>query len=107
MNRKIANIKFQPDYLATMRLINHMIKKEKSISGSVVIGKEYAEYYKDKIERMLQPDFIDMMILEKLKKKVVLDLEFIREDNKKRFANKHTFDNDIMMSMILDFIISL
>jgi hypothetical protein len=104
---KVNNIKFQPDYFETMRLIDLMISKEVSISGSVVIGKKYAEYYKEKIEKMLQPDYIDLMLLEELKKKVVVDLEYIREDNQKRFASKNTFDNDRMMSMILDFILSI
>ena len=57
---------------------------------------------------MLSSEYIDKDILKKLSEDVRVDLEFIRADCKKRaFCSEHVQDNNNMMSMILDFILTL
>ena len=109
VNRTSNSVKQQLDYIITMRLIDNMLKKENTNppKGSIIIGMEYANIYMNMINMMLCMEYVDMNILEELSNKVRGDLEFISSDSKKRVKSQHTIDNDNMMSMILDFILSL
>ena len=97
----------QLDYIQTMKLINEMLVKPNNNLGSVQIGQKYATFYLEKINQMLLTEYIDREILEELKIKVKNDLEDVRNDCKHRINHKDVNDNNHMMSMILDFILTL
>ena len=97
----------QADYIQTMKLINEMLSKTNNNLGSVQIGQKYAKFYLENINQMLNSEYINIQFLNELKKIVVIDLEFIRDDCNKRINHKDVNDNNYMMSMILDFILSL
>jgi hypothetical protein len=98
------NIKEQIDYKIMIDCINKILEK-KPISGSIILGKKYAKFYLEEINKMLE--FGDRDILEMLTKKVEPDLEFIRKDCANRIYNEDVQDNNNMMSIILDFILTL
>ena len=52
---KSSDVKNQTDYKVTMNLINSMLDKVTPIPtpGSIIIGKQYAKQYGDKITQML------------------------------------------------------
>ena len=103
----------QLDYIQTMKLIEYMLAKTSNKIGSVILGKEYALYYKTEISKLLESEYINIEILNELKLKVVIDLETIRNDCKRRFSYTddnnvcNVADNNYMMSMISDFILTL
>ena len=104
-------IKEQIDYKIMIDSINKILEK-KPISGSIILGKKYANFYLQEINKMLEFDDKDVVrvredILEMLTKKVEPDLEFIRKDCANRFYNEDVQDNNNMMSIILDFILTL
>ena len=104
-------IKKQLDYVQVQTHLNTMLKITPS-SGSQKIGVEYATFYKESIDNMLQNEKVDVNILKLLQKKVHEDLIFIRNDRKFRSGNHPMTDaqtrmNDIMMSLIMDFIATL
>lgn len=103
------SVKQQIDYIVMMNHIDNMLKKTNTNPpmGSIIIGKEYANDYMNEINKMLETEYINMTILKELSNKVLYDLNFIRADCKKRFSSQHTQDNDNMMSIILDFILTL
>ena len=84
-----------------------MLTKTNTSLGSVQIGQKYATFYLEKINQMLLTENIDTEILEELKIMVKNDLEYIRNECKYRINNKDVNDNNHMMSMILDFILTL
>ena len=106
------------DYLYTMDHINTMRKlneKPKPIAGSFEFGLQYANFYYDKINKMLEKEHVDMEVLKELQSLVHIDLKKVRADAKERVANSfapeftyvQTKKNDGMMSMIMDFIATL
>ena len=107
--RTSESVKNQEDYNIMIEHINKMINKENTNppSGSIILGIRYANDYLNEITKMLETEYVDMIILNELSKKVVKDLEFIRADCKKRFSTQNTMDNNIMMGIILDFILTL
>ena len=52
-------------------------------------------------------EFVDIEILKDARVTVKQDLELIIEDSNRRFFSHHIKENQHMMSMILDFILSL
>jgi hypothetical protein len=56
---------------------------------------------------MLSGEYIDTDMLLDMRQNVKKDFEFIIEDCNKRFYTYHIAENRKMMSMILDFILSL
>ena len=111
MNRRTSeSVKHQPDYLIMKGYIDAMINKEtpSSTPGSIILGKKYATMYRNEINNMLSSEYLDETVLQELYKKVMPDLQCIREDCKKRmYWSKDVSDNDHMMSMIVDFIVTL
>lgn len=108
-----ASIKKQLDYFYTIDMINDMLSKE-AITGSHKLGTKYALFYKEQIEKMLSGETIDKLILLSLQDKVKEDLTFIKNDKQERMSNfpnnytqEQTNKNIYMMSMILDFILTL
>lgn len=105
---KSLTIKEQTDYKKMMEYINKMVNKKESPAGSVILGKKYANFYLNEINEMLSLEDIDKNIFTKLSEKVSPDLIFIREDCQRRmYWSEDVQDNDNMMSMITDFILSL
>lgn len=106
---KSSDIKLQRDYLITMDLIKNMLDKftPTPTPGSILVGKKYATLYQDKITKMLSNEFVDMEILNDARVTVREDLELIIQDSNRRFFSHHIKENQQMMSMILDFILSL
>ena len=109
MSIKSSGVKLQPDYLVTMNLINKMLDKvtPTPTPGSILVGKQYAVKYNDNITKMLSGEYIDTDMLLYMRQNVKKDLDFILEDCNKRFYSYHIQENKNMMSMILDFILSL
>jgi hypothetical protein len=107
MSLQSSNISVQSDYQETMRLITNMLEKPESNAGSVILGKSFANFYNDAIKKLLLTDTIDMRYLKELQSRVSLDLTMVRVDCAKRVRSTNTIENDIMMSMITDFILSL
>ena len=104
----MAFITLHSDYKHMMHYIDAMLAKDDSELGSIILGKKYALYYKQEITTMLASEKINTDMLEQLQTKVRVDLEFIRKDCEKRmYYSQNVADNDYMMSMILDFILSL
>jgi hypothetical protein len=101
------DVKKQQDYIITMRLINDMLAKEDTGAGSIKLGKKYAQFYFDKINDMLSTREMNNDIYKELNEKVKIDLELIRADCKKRVQTQNSIDNNNMMSMIIDFILTL
>ncbi len=106
-----ASIKSQLDYHQTIKLMNMMLSKTEYF-GSVLIGQQYAEFYLEQIKKMLESEYINIQILSELQNKVENDLRIIKDDCDRRLyisnINKdHIDDNRHMMSMILDFILSI
>ena len=104
---KSKSVMEQIDYIKTMQLINEMLSKTNNKFGSVQIGQYYAKFYLEKINQMLISEYINNEILNELQLTVEIDLEFIRNDCNRRINHKDVHDNNYMMSMILDFILSL
>ena len=106
---KSESVKKQEDYILMIEQINNMINKKNTDppSGSIILGIRYANDYINEITKMLEMEYVDMIILNELSNRVLKDLEFIRADCKKRFRTQNTIDNNIMMSCILDFILTL
>jgi hypothetical protein len=106
---KSSEVKLQLDYTITMNLINEMLEKVTPIPtpGSILIGKEYATKYRDNITKMLSDEYIDTDMLLNMQQSVQKDLKFILEDCNRRFYTHNIQENKNMMSMILDFILSL
>ena len=104
-----SGIKLQLDYIITMDLIKRMLDKvtPTPTPGSILIGKQYATKYHDTITKMLSNEFVDIEILKDARVTVKQDLELIIEDSNRRFFSHHIKENQHMMSMILDFILSL
>jgi hypothetical protein len=110
--RTSESVKLQNDYLIMKEYIDAMLQKETAnhthLPGSIILGKKYATMYHNEINKMLSSEYLDKTILQELYKKVLLDLQIIREDCKKRmYWSKDVNENDQMMSMIVDFIITL
>lgn len=113
------SVRSQLDYKIMMQYINDMLGKEspESVSlastdrgatpGSIILGKKYADKYFSKINEMLSSEYVNIEILKSLSKEVLPDLEYIRADCKNRVYSKNVQDNDNMMSIILDFILTL
>jgi hypothetical protein len=107
-NNKISiKVMKQHDYIKSMELINIILIKTNMELGSVKIGQKYASYYKSKFEELLNDHLVNMQILQELKLQVVTDLEIIRADCNRRILTINVGDNNVMMSTILDFILSL
>ena len=106
---KSSDVKLQMDYIVTMDLINRMLDKVTPIPtpGSIIIGKQYAKQYGDKITQMLSNEYIDKQILLDMSHTVKKDLDFIIQDGNRRFFTYHIQENRNMMSMILDFGLTL
>lgn len=106
---KSDDIKKQIDYITTMNLINRMLNKvtPTPTPGSILVGKQYAVNYKDKIDTMLKNEYVDEDVLFDMRRSVKQDLQLIIEDGNRRFYSYHIQENKEMMSMILDFILSL
>ena len=102
-------IREQIDYKMMMNCINKMLEKNKDpMPGSIILGKKYANFYLNHINKMLELECINKNILEMLCKKVEPDLDFIRKDCERRmYYSEDVKDNDNMMSIILDFILTL
>jgi len=107
MSLQSSVVSLQSDYNVTMRLIIQMLEKPESKAGSVILGKSFANFYNDAINKILSNESVDMGYLKELKSRVSIDLSLVRTDCARRFQSKNTADNDIMMSMITDFILSL
>ena len=105
--KKSTDVMSKYDYIKSIELINHMLTKTNTELGSVKIGQKYASYYKSKFEDLLKNYLIDIQILDELKLQVVIDLEIIRADCNRRILTMNVGDNNVMMSTILDFILSL
>ena len=102
------SVKTQLDYKIMMQYINNILDKENTGPGSILVGKEYADKYLSKINEMLSSEYVNMEILRSLSIEVLPDLTDIRADCKKRnYCNQHVKDNDNMMSIIIDFILTL
>lgn len=104
------SVKNQSDYLIMMGYMDAMLQKEtpSPTPGSIILGKKYATMYRNEMSNMLSSEYLDETLLQELYTKVMLDLQCIREDCKKRmYWSKHVSDNDQMMSMIVDFIVTL
>lgn len=111
MELKSNTVKSRYDYLITLEYLNNMLAINPMI-GSQKVGVKYATFYNDKINEMLKDEYINLEILKELQLKVNDDLRFIRNDRKERmgmsdFTDLQTKKNDYMMSMILDFILTL
>jgi hypothetical protein len=106
---KSSDVKNQVDYTITMNLIQKMLNKVTPIPtpGSILIGKKYAETYNEKINKMLETEYLNSQILYEMRKNVKQDLEMIIQDSNRRFYSYHIQENKDMMSMTLDFILSL
>ncbi len=106
---KSCDVKNQVDYIVTMNLIQKMLNKVTPIPtpGSILVGKKYAEQYNEKINKMLEHEFLNNEILSEMRRNVREDLESIIQDGNRRFFSYHIQENKEMMSMILDFILSL
>jgi len=102
-----TEIMSQQDYKTSIELINQILAKTNIELGSVKIGQRYALYYKEKFNAMLGDYLIDMQILDELKNQVRTDLDIIRIDCNRRVLTMNVADNNHMISMILDFILSL
>jgi hypothetical protein len=92
------------------KYIDSMLQKYAPLvtPGSIILGKKYATMYHNDIHNMLSSEYLDETMLQELYKKVLPDLQCIREDCKKRmYWSKDVSDNDTMMSMIVDFIVTL
>lgn len=105
------DIKKQHDYIYTMNDINEMLSVEPVI-GSQKVGHKYALFYKEQIAKMLENDNVNLDILKDLKERVHKDLKLVRYDRQERsgmssFTDEQTKKNDVMMSMIMDFIATL
>ena len=102
-------IKQRCDYTITMNYITNMLQKEVPIPtpGSILVGKKYATFYQDKINSMLSTYYMDQDIYKDLCEKVTVDLDFIRQDCKNRVYTQNSNDNNNMMSIITDFILSI
>ena len=109
MSIKSSSVKLQTDYLVTMNLINNMLDKVSPTPtpGSILIGKQYAIKYHENIAKMLSGEYIDKDLLLDMRQNVRTDLNFILDDSNQRFYSYHIYENKKMMSMILDFILSL
>ncbi len=108
--RKSDFVRNQADYKIMKQYIDDMLNKPtpNPSPGSIILGKKYANNYLNEINNMLSSEYIDESILLELRNKVLPDLEFIREDCKRRlYWSEHVQDNDNMMSMILDFVLTL
>ncbi len=109
MSIKSSAVKLQPDYLVTMNLINKMLDKvtPTPTPGSIIVGKQYAVKYNDNITKMLSSEYIDKDMLLDMRQNVKKDFEFVIDDSNRRFYSYHIAENQQMISMILDFILSL
>ena len=105
----MAMIKQQTDYIIMLSYIEYILNKEEKepISGSIIIGKKYANTYLNKINIMLESEQINMEILQELKREIVTDMKIIEADTAFRGYIQNGKDNVKMMAMISDFIISL
>ena len=108
---KSQDVMKQLDYLYTMHEVNQMLEI-KAVTGSQKVGNKYATFYKDKIDEMLKNEYINCDILRELQSRANKDLREVRSDRRERagmsdFTDKQTEKNDVMMSMIMDFIMSL
>jgi hypothetical protein len=106
-----SDIKNQMDYSYTMELIDDMLKI-KPVLGSQKVGHTFATFYKEQIDKMLENEKVNLEILSNLQIKVHNDLIVVRQDRNQRAGNsvitdEQTKKNDIMMSMIMDFIATL
>jgi hypothetical protein len=99
-------LKQRTDYKLMMHYIDSMLAKPiaEPVPGSILLGKKYAAFYKKRIEEFLcNPD-----ILEELQKQAQIDLEAIQKDCEKRaYWSQNVADNDYMISMIQDFVLSI
>jgi cellulose biosynthesis protein BcsQ len=95
------------NYKLSMIYINKIKNKTNFSFGSVQLGIKYANFYFKKIEEMLISEYINYSILEELKIKVNQDYEIIIKDCNFRVYNEHVLDNKYLISVILDFILSL
>ena len=100
------SFKQRTDYILMMHYIDTMLAKSvaEPVPGSILLGKKYAAFSKQRIEEFLcNPD-----ILEELQKQAQIDLEIIRKDCEKRaYWSQNVADNDYMSSMIQDFVNSV
>ena len=90
-----------------MLSISLMLAKTNIKLGSVQLGQKYAAYYKLKFEELLNDKYINNDILIELKEQVVKDYKIIKEDCFNRVMSHNIIDNKNMISMILDFILTL
>lgn len=107
MSLQSSVVSVQSDYNVTMHLINKMLEKPESKAGSVILGKSFANFYNEAINKILSNESVDMEYLKVLKSRVSIDLSLIRADCAIRVRSNNIIENDIMMSMIADFILSL
>jgi len=103
-------VKEQTDYKIMIHYIHKILYKNTNspVPGSIVLGQKYAKFYLDEINEMLSLEEVDVNILVKLNARVRPDLEFIRKDCENRlYWSEDVEDNNSMMSMITDFILTL
>ncbi len=98
-----------PNYPLAMEYINKIKNKTNIKLGSVQLGIKYATFYFDKINEMLISEYVDIQILNELKEQVQKDYEIIINDCKQRInpEREDVKDNKYMISIILDFILTL
>ena len=119
MNLFSEDVRKQLDYYATMEYIEMLQqlneKDSNNLTGSERYGLKIANFYYEKINKMLESEQVDTVILKELQELVHKDLKAVRYDCEERVQNSicpsYTFEQtrktNIMMSMIMDFIATL
>ena len=109
MSIKSENIKQQSDYIVMINYMNNMIAKseQQPTPGSIIIGKKYALSYMQRINSMLESEYLDMDIMKDLKREIRTDIKVVEADTAFRGYVQNAKDNVKMMCMIADFILSL
>lgn len=104
-------ILLDPNYHLAMEWINK-VKNKTNVLGSVQLGVKYANFYYEHINKLScqeDIDHIDLQLLKTLKLKVLEDYDIIIRDCQKRVNPERddVSDNKKMISVILDFILTL
>lgn len=108
-NQKLSSsIRNQRGYSLAQNLIEKRLSEGPEV-GSVILGRKKALFYQGKINDMLANEFVNNEILSELKISVSRDLNEIRSDEERRAIRspETTELNNHMMSMVLDFILTL
>jgi hypothetical protein len=92
------------NYEDAIKYIDYMLSKKEKDSESIKIGRECASYYKNRINDIRSNNKIN---INELKERVQYDYEDILNDSKHRLKCQTTFDNVKMMTLILNYILSI